>query len=163
MHLRGESMDMLRGAAVSACFLGIVFSVLENMIPSEKFSRQMNVIFSLILLLVIVTPFAGADISLPDISGCDSVTEELEVNLQDSFNKQVSANLCEELSNLLESNGIYAEKITVNVNNSADGSISIKGSEIFITDSSRSADAEKIAGQALGITQIKVIVNEKKE
>lgn len=142
-------MDMLRGAAASACFLGIVFSVMENMIPSEKFAKQIKVIFSLILALVIIPPFIGAEIDIPDFDISGAEQEDYSKITEIRLEEEICSNICDSLTQMLHGYEIYPEKISVDINNSADGSISITKAEITLDSSEKAAAAEKIISEAL--------------
>ena len=82
-------------------------------------------------------------------------TDSLPDDYSDIYDRQtdrlISANISESLGNELASRGIKPIKISVDINNSADGSISITGAEIIIENSSQIKAAEKAASQALGI------------
>ena len=144
-------MDMLCASAASACVLGIIFSVLKNMTPSEKFSGQINMIFSLILILVIAAPFADIQLDGDMFDFTDSLPDDYSEIYDRQTDRLISANISESLGNELASHGLNPIKISVDINNSADGSISITGAEIIIEDSSQIKAAEKAASQALGI------------
>lgn len=144
-------MDMLCASAASACVLGIIFSVLKNMIPSDKFSGQINLIFSLILILVIASPFADIGYNGDMLEFSDNIPEDYSEIYDRQTDRLISANISENLGNELASYGIIPIKISVDINNSADGSISITGAEIIIEDSSKIKTAKAAAAQALGI------------
>ena len=151
MHKGEMLMDMLCASAASACVLGIIFSVLKNMTPSEKFSGQINMIFSLILILVIASSFADIQLDSDILDFSETVPDDYSEIYDRRTERLISANISEKLGNELASRGIDPIKISVDINNSADGSISITGAEIIIEDSSQIKAAEKAAAQALGI------------
>lgn len=144
-------MDMLCASAASACVLGIIFSVLKNMTPSEKFSGQINMIFSLILILVIAAPFADIQLDGNILDFSENIPDDYSKIYKDQTDRLISANISDNLGSELASRGIKPIKISVDINNSADGSISITGAEIIIENSSQIKAAEKTAAQALGI------------
>lgn len=151
-------MDMLCQVSASACVLGIIFSVISNMTPSEKFSRQMNIIFSLILILVIVTPFANGelDMELSDIT--ENIPEDHSYIYNEQTGRLISANISDNLGQVLADNGIFPLKISVDINNSGDGSISIIEAEIILPKDSDSGAAKMLAAEALGIDPSLIIV-----
>lgn len=144
-------MDMLCQVSASACVLGIIFSVISNMTPSEKFSRQMNIIFSLILILVIFTPFADGEFDLEMSQISESTPEDYSYIYNEQTDRLISANISDNLGQALAEKGIFPLKISVDINNSADGSISIIGAEIILADSSDIKAAERTAAEALGV------------
>lgn len=144
-------MDMLCASAASACVLGIIFSVLKNMTPSDKFSGQINMIFSLILILVIAAPFADIQLDGDMLDFLETVPDDYSEIYNRQTDRLISANISDNLGNELVSRGIKPIKISVDINNSADGSISITRAEIIIEDISQIKATEKITAQALGI------------
>lgn len=151
-------MDMLCSVSASACVLGIIFSVISNMTPSEKFSRQMNIIFSLILILVIVTPFAKGDLTLEMSDITENIPEDYSHIYKEQTDRLISANISDNLGQVLADKGIFPLKISVDINNSADNSISIIGAEIILPEGSDSEAAKKLAAEALGTDRSLIIV-----
>ena len=143
-------MDVFRGAAAAACFLGIIFSALETLIPGERFSKQINVIFSLIMVLTVAAPFVSGDIEfeLPELS------EEYDIDTDEVYRRNlteaVQSNLCSEVGELLEKNGIITVKISADVNNFADGSISISKVSVSLSDPKDIKGAKKLLEEAFG-------------
>ncbi len=143
-------MDMLRSSAAAACFLGVIFSMLSNIVPSDKFNKQINIIFALILILAVIPPFMDAEFDLSaNVISEEGIYDYSEIyNAQ--LNRQTQSNITEEMRKIFEQNGINTVKISVDVNNSADGSISITKAEIVIADREKLSEARKIASAALG-------------
>lgn len=151
-------MDMLCSASASACVLGIIFSVISNMTPSEKFSRQMNIIFSLILILVIVTPFINGDFTFELADITENIPEDYSYIYEEQTSRLISANISDNLGQVLAESGIFPLKISVDINNSADGSISIIGAEIILPKGSDFDTAKKLAAESLGVERSLIIV-----
>lgn len=143
-------MDTLCSAAASACILGIIFAVSENMLPSEKFAKQMKMIFSLILIAVIIAPFTEGEISLDSFEMPDITDKDSTFIYNSSFNSLVSDNISDNLGKELSEMGIFPVKISVDINNSQDNSISIIGAEIIISSGNTRETAEA-AAEILGI------------
>lgn len=151
-------MDMLCQMSASACVLGIIFSVINNMTPSEKFARQMNIIFSLILILVIVTPFVSGDLDMEFGDITENIPEDYSYIYNEQTDRLISANISDNLGQALAEKEIFPLKISVDINNSADGSISIIGAEIILTEGSDREEAAKAAAEALGVEKSLIIV-----
>lgn len=144
-------MDMLCSAAASACLLGIIFSVIHSMNPSEKLSRQMNIIFSLIMIAIVISPFAKADFSIEINNIPETVSEDTSYIFDNQMDRLISTNISENLGKALADKGIFPIKISVDINNSEGNSISITGVEIILKDSSVSDAAAENAAIALGV------------
>ena len=97
-------MDIFRGAAASACFLGIIFSGLSETVQSE---------------------------------------------------------LCGNIGALLEENGITAVKISAEVNNFSDGSISISKVTVNLSDGAEKDKTYKLLRDALGEDTVVEVKNER--
>lgn len=152
-------MDLFREMSAAACILGVIFSVISGLVPSEKFMPQIRMLFALILVLVIVPGAAGADISfdLPEISReiAEASSEKTDRLIMD----MIPQNICDSLKEILAEEGIYPTEISVDINNSDDGSISIISAEIILPQGTARSDLEKarlIAVQALGTDEITV-------
>lgn len=143
-------MEIFRGAAASACFLGIIFSALSGIVPDERLSKQLNVIFSLVMILVVVTPFIGTDISFDDFVPDESISTDYEKIYADGFSEAVQSELCGNIAALLEENGITPVKISADVNNFSDGSISISKVTVSLSDGADKDKTYRILRDALG-------------
>lgn len=151
-------MDMLCSAAASACLLGIIFSVINGMNPSEKLSRQMNIIFSLIMIAVVIAPFTKKDftVEFENISG--TAPEDKSYIFDNHLDDMISSNISENLGKALADRGIFPIKISVDINNSSDDSISITRAEIILMDSSLSDAAAETAADILGVEKSLITV-----
>lgn len=156
-------MDVLRGVCVCACFLGTVFSVAESMVPSEKFMGMIKTVFSLMFVLVIVSPFVKGDIDLPEFDIETGEVQDFSNITEIRLNEQINANICEELGRVLTENGIEPINISVETNNSVDGSISIIKAEITLSDEGRKNAALQIARKTLGDTEIAIVIADKED
>lgn len=156
-------MDVLRGVCVCACFLGTVFSVAESMVPSEKFMGMIKTVFSLMFVLVIVSPFVKGDIDLPEFDIETGEVQDFGNITEIRLNEQINANICEELGRVLTENGIEPINISVETNNSVDGSISIIKAEIVLSHEGQKNAALQIARKALGDTEIAIVIADKED
>lgn len=131
-------MDTFKVMIVSAGFIAVVISLTESLYPSEKFSRQLKYIFSLIMILTIAEPIMSENIDVIETAGsvritADQITEKSETVL-DYFKSSVENNINMELSRVLEEHNIIAEKISTSINISDSGGISINEIEITVAD-----------------------------
>ncbi len=149
-------MDILKGSAAAACFLGMIFSILGNMVPSEKFSRQINIIFALIMALVIIPPFMGLQPEFPELFEENDSAPDTSDIINYRMNEEICGNICDSLADILGDKGIFPAEISVEINNSADGSISITKAEITLTDSTQEDNARRIVSEALGGAEVTV-------
>lgn len=143
-------MEALRVSASAACLLGIIFSVCENMIPSEKFKRQINVICMLILVLTIYQTVSGCEMNLSINETYTRNTEEYVQITDRLLISEIDGNICDSLNSLLDENGISAKKISLSINNFASDSIIINEAQVIISQSDNAEKAESIIRSALG-------------
>lgn len=146
---RSIKMDILKNTAAAACFLGIVFSVADSLNPSEKMSKQLRMICSLILVLVTVPMITSADVELPDF-GSISPAEDHSGAADRYLMGKIEGNICDRLGELLAENKIFPVSISVSVNNTAPDSISITEAEVILADGSDCTAAEKLLRDVLG-------------
>ncbi|MGN0641682.1 MAG: hypothetical protein ACI4JJ_00925 [Huintestinicola sp.] len=163
-------MEMLRTISFTACVLGIVFSLISNGCPSEKFSKQLSVIFSLIFILVIAKGITGIDLSADTLTAEDYYAEYDEAygeRIDELLSGEIESNLCGSLEELLAEKKIFPAKIFVTVNNSGGDSISIinAGAELEYSDRGKTDYAAALIADALGIDKscVEITVSSKEE
>ena len=127
-------MDALRKIVLIACLLAIAISILDMLYPSEKFNKQVHLIFSLIFLLGITAPIISGKIQL-DIPKVDDFKESTTyTDMQDNVNAQykttVEQNINKALTEKLSKNQINIKEISTKVNIADNNSISISEVEI---------------------------------
>lgn len=129
-------MDTFKMVIVSAGFIAVVISFTESLYPSEKYSRQLKYIFSLIMILTITEPFISEDIEfIETVGSIETVSAQLgeeSENVFAYFKTSVENNINTELFRFLEENHITAEEIKTSINISDSGSISINEIEIAV-------------------------------
>lgn len=120
-----------------ACFVSLAISLIDMICPEKKFEKQLKVIFSLIFVISVATPFLKGDIILDfpeiDIVSADISAENERYN--DEIIKEIEHNIEEGLHNELLSENLYTKEISVSVNISDNNSISIS-KVIFYTENS---------------------------
>ncbi|MDR0986185.1 MAG: stage III sporulation protein AF [Ruminococcus sp.] len=148
-------MEGFRLAAGVACFIGIVIALVDALAPSEKFKKQLKVMFAVIFMLAVITPIADGSIDFSgDTIAAYADTDYLaaskaagESYLETSIGRNISRNIDE----LLKAENIYAQKIETSINILDNGSIDI--TVIDLTVDEKEADraseilSEKLSGE----------------
>ena len=146
-------MDVFRLVSASACFLGIVITVFGSLYPSEKFGKQMKIIFSLIFILSVLKPVLGGKFDLSELKSSVSDSpgqfEEISENTYGYFIRSVESNISAALETELGKLDIYPEKIETSINISENGSISISEIRLVLDNAEQVADAENCIGNAV--------------
>jgi hypothetical protein len=148
-------MDGLRAASAVACFAGIVISMIDVLSPSDKFLKQMKIMFALMFLLCVVTPIARGEIRFDDFAVTASVETELgqsEAAGEEYFKRAVESNISRNLAEILADEGIETQKIKTSINISENGGISISVIEAFIKDTGKADAALSALHKASGET-----------
>jgi hypothetical protein len=148
-------LDGLRAAAAVACFAGIVISMIDVLAPSDKFVKQMKIMFALMFILCVVTPIASGEIRFDDFAVAASIETQLEGSQtagEDYFASAVEHNISRNLIEILTAGGIETEKIETSINISENGGISINVIEAFIKDESKAEAAAQALYAASGET-----------
>lgn len=111
---------------LTICLLAIALSIAEGLMPSEKFAREIKIIFGLILIIGIAKPVAGVfhGLSFPDTTSADIQIENIQKNTNSILENSIENNLCNEIKSMLSERGITSTEIYVNVNISEDFCIS---------------------------------------
>lgn len=156
-------MESFRLISLTACFLGIVITIFNSLYPSEKFAKQVKVIFSLIFILSIIKPFAAGKLALPESDYAVSASAERYEALGDSaygyFLSSVENNISASLEAKLREKNIYPEEIETSINISDNGSITINEVKITLKDTAERSEAERCIKEATE-SSVTVIVKE---
>lgn len=156
-------MQTFRLIAMTACFLGIVITIFNSLYPSEKFSKQVKMIFSLIFILSIVKPIAAGKLTLPEIGetvyASSDYYSSLNDNTYDYFIRSVENNISASLETKLHEKNIYPEEIQTSINISDNSSISINEVIITLKDMTVSSMAVQCINEATeGEAKVTVIL-----
>lgn len=120
-----------------ACFVSLAISLVDMICPEKKFEKQLKVIFSLLFVISVATPFLKGDIILDfpeiDIASADISVESKRYD--DTIIKEIEQNVEKGLRDELISKNLYTKEISVSVNISDNNSISIS-KVIFYTENS---------------------------
>ncbi len=120
-----------------ACFVSLAISLVDMICPEKKFEKQLKVIFSLLFVISVATPFLKGDIIL-DFPEIDIVSADVSIEKErydDEIVKQIKENVEKGLRDELISKNLYTKEISVSVNISDNNSISIS-KVIFYTENS---------------------------
>jgi hypothetical protein len=148
-------MNGLSAAAAVACFAGIVISMIDVLSPSDKFLKQMKIMFALMFILCVVTPIASGEITFDDFAVAASVETELDSSSaagDEYFIRAVESNISRNLAEILSDEGIETEKIKTSINISESGGISINVIEAFIKNGDEADAALSALYKASGET-----------
>lgn len=147
-------MEKFRLIALTACLLGIIITIFNSLYPSEKFTKQVKMIFSLIFILSLAKPAAAGDFSLPEIGETVSASSDYYRSLSDNtyeyFIRSVENNISASLESKLREINIYPEEIETSINISDNGSISINEVKITLKDITERFSAERCVAEAAG-------------
>ena len=145
-------MEAFRLMAGTACFLGIVITIFSSLYPSDKFAKQMKMIFSLIFIISVIKPVAQGKFDFPEFSETVSASADyyssLNDNTYDYFIRSVESNISFSLENALNEKNIYPREIQTSVNISDSGSISINEVKLVLEDMSEYPEAVKCIREA---------------
>lgn len=153
-------MDVFRYITLTAGLISIIIAVFESVIPSEKYSKQLRLIFSLILILSIASPFiqgkadiAGitddAALASADISGKSAAADRY-------FEKSVENNISRSIGDMLRSNKINFTEIKTSINISESFGISINEIEIAVDDTAREDEIIALVKEKTECDSVKV-------
>lgn len=134
-------MDGFRVIALTAGLISIVTVIFDTIYPSEKYSNQMRIIFSLVFVLSIAAPFMDGRVDVNDISTYADVSSSNIENIGDStekyFIRSIENNISRNIGAYLTENQISFKEIKTSINISSSDSISINEIEIAVNDTAR--------------------------
>lgn len=147
-------MNEIQLVVISAGILAVVMNIFESVYPSEKYAKQMRIIFALIFVLTLVRPITDSIKSLSDAKeSVDVVNEniyESSDNTLEYFKGSVERNISARLSDILIENGIAVKEIKTSINISENGGISINEVKIAAENAAQGAEAVDIVKRETG-------------
>ncbi len=145
-------METFKMIAGTACFLGIITAIFGSMYPSEKFAKQMKIIFSLVFILSVAKPVISGRISFPDIEETVSAGSDQYSSINDRtyeyFISSLEKNISLSLEAKLNEIDIYPAEIETSINISDSGSISISEVRLVLDDMDSFGKAEECIRRA---------------
>lgn len=121
-------MENIKSAVVAVCIISAVKCIIGSVASASELKNQIAMIMNLLLAVFIISPFVHgfSEFEMPDISAYSITDYDYSDDIYASvLASQTSENIESVLSQQLSAVGIYCDKIEVEVNISADYSISI--------------------------------------
>lgn len=149
-------MEDIKSAVMAVCIISAAKCIIGNIASASKLKNQIGMIMNLLLAVFIISPFVHgfSDFEMPDISVYNITDYDYSNDMYASvLANQTAENIESVLSQQLSALGIYCDKIEVEVNISADYSISIN--KVTVTSEDFEAAALIVKG-SLG-TETEVI------
>lgn len=147
-------MNEIQLVVISAGILAVVMNIFESVYPSEKYAKQMRIIFALIFVLTLVRPITDSIKSLSDAKeSVDVVNENISENSDNTieyFKGSVERNISARLYDILRENGIAVKEIKTSINISENGGISINEVKIAAENAAQGAEAVDIVKRETG-------------
>lgn len=129
-------METIKTLSMTVCFVGIAITMLDLITPGEKLKKQVKLIYSLVILIIVATPIIRGDVrlELPVIESIESTPEFLaaEQTFQESLEAYFADNIKLAINQKLKVRNINAEEILVSVNKDEEGCISISEVNIVL-------------------------------
>lgn len=147
-------MNGIRLVVISAGILAVVMNIFESIYPSEKYAKQMRIIFALIFVLTLSKPLLGCIEKLADTSESidvinDNISDSSDKTL-DYFKRSVERNISGRLLDILAENDIDVKEIKTSINIYENGSISINEVKIAAENAAQGAEAIDIVKREIG-------------
>lgn len=143
-------MDILKSCVLSICFTAAAVGIIEALLPSGTFKRQMRLITGALLIISLLTPLKLLqNASLPDFS---ADTDAFSPNEQ--LQSAAAASVKEQLSQVLRQYEIDSAKITVYTDIGADNCIELSKVTAAVnkSDIDKASHAAKAAESIMGVT-----------
>ena len=116
-----------------ACCAALGLTLAENVIPLEKFERQIRLMLALLLMTAILRPLTKLDLSAlkTDVSAAEAASGALAETAERAREQAVAQSICAELNRALAERDVPCKVSGVSVHIAQDGSIRIN--EVRIT------------------------------
>ena len=146
----------------SICIAAVAMALFRLLIPENKFSKQISLLFACVFLLTGITAASGAEINLEDSAelgeNADFICFSEQVDGQ--LKQKICRNMEEKIRALLAENGLFPEEVHIIVNISGLYGINISEVKVLFGGEEGLETARKILGNALS-GDIKVTVGTK--
>lgn len=147
-------MNEIQLVIISAGMLAVVMNIFESVYPSEKYAKQMRMIFALIFVLMLSKPLISSIENISDTTeSVDVINESITISPDktlDYFKSSVERNISSRLYDILAENSIEVKEIKTSINISESGSISINEVKIAAENAAQGAEAVDIVKQETG-------------
>lgn len=143
-------MDILKSCVLSVCFAAVAVGIIEALLPSGAFKRQMRLLTGALLIISLLTPLKlMQSVSLPDFSASIS-----EYSPNEHLQSAAAASAKEQLCEFLRQYEIESAKITVYTNIGADNCIELTKAVAAVhkSDINKAESAATAAENAMNIT-----------
>jgi len=148
-------MEFMKTIIFTSCILTVAITIAGNIKSGEKFSRQLNLIFSLVFSAGVLTSVVktGINFEIPDLSGEVYAEEysDLQKNADNAVKVEIESRTNVIIEDLLRKNKISFEKITTDINIEQDGSIVINRIDYEGDDFER---AKRVIGNNFNDTEV---------
>jgi hypothetical protein len=159
------TMSGFTAAAAAACFIGIVISIVDSLSPSQKFSKQLKMMFALVFILCVITPITGGkvdftEIAAPAIAQADSTLLSGESG-EDYYVRSIVNNINRNLKEELKADFIETVNLQTSINISENGGISISVIDCTLKNPEQAEQAIAVLQAAVG-TDVNINIYEAK-
>ena len=155
-------MTAIRTAIMTACFMGIVSTVVNILLPVNSLRKHLMSILGLISLLAVIRPFMaeGFELSFDEIDFGNSIrseTESVDRSFEDIFLEQAEVEYDEYFYELLNKNDIRTEKVRCTLRLNGDNELELVSVEIKIRDISQRESARYLIENETSGTEIIIL------
>ena len=126
-------LEAMHTAVLCGCCAALGLSLAEQILPTERFAKQMRLMVSMLMLLALLRPLTGLDLSamMPDPAAAEAYSAEIAAMAETARNDAVSERLVSSLNDALEAHSVPCRVLAVRLHNTEEGSIVID--EVIIT------------------------------
>lgn len=155
-------MDTFKLVTLIAGFVSVLLAIFDSVFPSEKYNKQLRLLFSMVFILCIVAPIKSSIGELTSFSDYIEVSsEKLEVQSdisEDFFVQSVENNINRNIEASLNEKDIHPYEIKTSINISQSGSISINEIEIAVSDTAQEGEIIDVVNNLTG-GNVNIIIN----
>lgn len=157
-------MNEIQLVVISAGAIAVIMNIFESVYPSEKYAKQMRIIFALVFVLTLVRPITNGIESLSDAAESidvinENITESPD-NTIEYFKGSVERNISERLTDILSENNIEVKEIQTSINISENGGISINEVKIAAENAAQGVEAVDIVKSETGESTLVILISD---
>ena len=149
-------MDTIREWATALCVTLVGGAIFKMLTPNGSMEKTIRFVIGLFFTAAVIMPFFSGNIrfEFPTVAeGGEYQNEELEETVDAGIKTLIERSVNKQITQLLNSNSISAQKVGSSINISQDGSISIECVEIYLSGQYEAVDEDirKIIKKELNI------------
>lgn len=157
-------MELLKEIIKAFCFIAVLLSISEFLIPDSGFKKCIRFIIGILFIISVIKPFLSDGVSLnlnlieePDLSKL----EDMQKELTDAIGNDYYSALEDEIKDALQKSGIKVVSVDIKTQSDEYNNTVISSVTVKVSDKEDTETAKEKAEEIIGSKDIEIYVKEK--